>query len=78
MGYPPRERARRIDLFVRDFRTAEGDGPIAPTPQVPIAGGYIGPTTNGPKYPGPSSRKFCAKGPRDRGICIPGGIDPLW
>jgi hypothetical protein len=31
MDHPLRERARRIDLFVRDFRTAQEDHRIAPS-----------------------------------------------
>src|SRR5260221_3168839 len=45
MGYPLRERARRIDLFVRDFCTAQDDGPVVPSASGPNGHCYIGPTT---------------------------------
>jgi len=75
MGYPLRERARRIDLFGRDFRTTQEDHAIAPFASGLERCSYIGPRSNGPKYSCPKDRRLCAKGPRDRGVCILDRID---
>src|SRR4030088_2240274 len=66
-----------IDLLVRDFCTAQEDHRIAPSASGPKRHGYIGPTTNGPKYSGPSGRKLWAKGPKDRGFCNSGSFGTL-
>jgi hypothetical protein len=62
----------QFQVVHRCATTAQDDGPIVPSASGPNRHGTLAPRFNGPKLSGPSSRNLCTKGPRDRGVGIPG------
>ena len=69
------KKNRFVRLFVRDFRTAQEDQPIAPSASGPEPHGTLVPQPTVQSTQVQVAVKLCAKGPRDRGFCIPGRID---
>jgi hypothetical protein len=67
MGYPLSERARRIDLFVRDFRTAQENQPIAPSASGPTVTVHW---SHSQRFKVPRSKRSVSSGPKDQGTVV--------